>query len=89
MCRCDVQLQGCARASTRFRLRVIDRTQIAMKFGKLLKLWAAEELPGNSDLVLRFKALKKQLKLIKPAEELGKLLFVALTLQKSFSVLEV
>lgn len=44
-----------------------------MKFGKLLKIWAAEEAPENSDLVLRFKALKKQLKLIKPAEEHGQL----------------
>ena len=40
-----------------------------MKFGKLLKTWAAEEKPENSELVLRFKDLKKQLKLVKPAEQ--------------------
>lgn len=40
-----------------------------MKFGKLLKTWAAEEEPENSELVLRFKDLKKQLKLVKPAEQ--------------------
>jgi hypothetical protein len=40
-----------------------------MKFGKVLKTWA--EMPENSentDLVLRFKELKKQLKLVKPAD---------------------
>lgn len=40
-----------------------------MKFGKLLKTWAAEERPENAELVLRFKDLKKQLKLVKPAEQ--------------------
>ena len=40
-----------------------------MKFGKLLKTWAAEERPENFELVLRFKDLKKQLKLVKPAEQ--------------------
>lgn len=40
-----------------------------MKFGKLLKSWAAEEKPENAELVLRFKDLKKQLKLVKPAEQ--------------------
>lgn len=39
-----------------------------MKFGKLLKTWAEEEMPQQSDLFLRFKELKKQLKLIKPPE---------------------
>lgn len=43
-----------------------------MKFGKLLKNWAAEERPENSELVLRFKDLKKQLKLVKPAEQGGR-----------------
>ena len=40
-----------------------------MKFGKVLKTWA--EMPENSensDLVLRFKELKKQLKLVKPSD---------------------
>lgn len=47
-----------------------DRTLLrSMKFGKLLKSWAAEEEPENSELVLRFKDLKKQLKLVKPAEQ--------------------
>lgn len=39
-----------------------------MKFGKLLKSWAEEEMPNQSDLFLRFKELKKQLKLIKPPD---------------------
>ena len=43
-----------------------------MKFGKVLKTWA--EMPENSensDLVLRFKELKKQLKLVKPGADPG------------------
>ena len=44
-----------------------------MKFGKLLQSWAATEAnPAHGELFLRFKELKKTLKLIKPLEA-GKL----------------
>ena len=40
-----------------------------MKFGKLLQSWAASEAnPAHGELFLRFKELKKTLKLIKPLE---------------------
>ena len=48
---------------------VFSERLLVMKFGKLLQSWAATEAnPAHGELFLRFKELKKTLKLIKPLE---------------------